>query len=216
MPHVRLLGQLTHGHAADLYVALRTDPAAPPRLLAVKQLRQEMAEDPDFLAMFLEEARLGTRLQHPNIVQTLEVGVWDHRYFVAMEYLEGQPLSRVLDRMGVGDAATLPQHIRLLSDVLAGLHHAHTLRDELGTPLGVVHGDVTPRNVFVTYDGIVKLLDFGLANVAQTPLETRHDLLKGRLTYLSPERARGEATDCRADIFSVGVMLWQATTGRPL
>jgi serine/threonine protein kinase len=183
------------------------------KLLVVKELREELAGDPDFLSMFLDEARITARLNHPNIVQTYEVGNDGDRYFIAMEYLEGQPLNAIFRRMGRRNLP-LEIHLRILADVLAGLSHAHQLKDFDGTPFSIVHRDVSPQNVFVTYDGQVKLVDFGIAKAAGASSRTQEGMLKGKISYIAPEQARCEHVDARADLFAVGVMLWEALAGR--
>ena len=183
------------------------------KLLVVKELREELAGDPDFLSMFLDEARITARLNHPNIVQTYEVGNDADRYFIAMEYLEGQPLNAIFRRMGRRNLP-LEIHLRILADVLAGLSHAHQLKDFDGTPFSIVHRDVSPQNVFVTYDGQVKLVDFGIAKAAGASSRTQEGMLKGKISYIAPEQARCEHVDARADLFAVGVMLWEALAGR--
>ncbi len=212
----RLIAELGHGGMAEVFLAVARGPAGFNKLCVVKQIRPQLAEDPEFLGMFLDEARLAARLSHPNIVQTNEVGDDRGRYFIAMEYLEGQPLNRVLHRLNRGDGLPLPMHLRIVSEVCAGLQHAHDLTDYDGTPLGVVHRDVTPHNVFVTYDGQIKVVDFGIAKALNSSAETRTGVLKGKVAYMGPEQARGERVDRRADIFSCGVLLWEAAAGKRL
>ncbi len=212
----RLIAELGHGGMAEVYLAVVQGPAGFNKLVVIKQIRPQLATDPEFLSMFLDEARLAARLSHPNVVQTNEVGQEGDRYFIAMEYLEGQPLNRVLHRIGRDGGLTLSMHLRLIVDLLSGLHHAHELTDFDGTPLNVVHRDVTPHNVFVTYDGQVKVVDFGIAKAMNSSAETRLGVVKGKVAYMAPEQARGERVDRRADIFSAGVMLWEAATGRRL
>jgi serine/threonine-protein kinase len=201
---------------AEVFLAVVRGPAGFNKLVVIKQIRPQLAEDPEFLGMFLDEARLAARLSHPNVVQTNEVGQEGERYFIAMEYLEGQPLNRIVHRLAKTGGLPLPMQLKILSDVLAGLHHAHELTDYDNTALGVVHRDVTPHNVFVTYDGQVKVVDFGIAKALNSSSETRTGVLKGKVAYMAPEQARGERVDRRADIFSVGVMMWEAATGRRL
>jgi serine/threonine-protein kinase len=212
----RLIAELGHGGMAEVYLAVVRGPAGFNKLVVIKQIRPQLAEDPEFLGMFLDEARLAARLSHPNVVQTNEVGQEGERYFIAMEYLEGQPLNRIVHRLQKTGGLPLPMHLKLVADALAGLHHAHELTDYDGTPLGVVHRDVTPHNVFVTYDGQVKVVDFGIAKALNSSSETRTGVLKGKVAYMAPEQARGERVDRRADIFSLGVMLWEAVTGKRL
>ena len=212
----RLIAELGHGGMAEVYLAVVRGPAGFNKLVVIKQIRPQLAEDPEFLGMFLDEARLAARLSHPNVVQTNEVGQEGERYFIAMEYLEGQPLNRVTHRLQKAGGLSLPMNLRIVADALAGLHHAHELTDYDGTPLKVVHRDVTPHNVFVTYDGQVKVVDFGIAKALNSSSETRTGVLKGKVAYMAPEQARGERVDRRADIFSVGVMMWEAATGKRL
>ena len=183
------------------------------KLLVIKQIHERFTVDPEVLGMFLDEARLAARLSHPNVVQTNEVGQDGERHFLTMEYLDGQPLNRVLWRMKDRGGLPLGLHLRVLADVLAGLHYAHELVDYDGSPLGVVHRDVTPHNVFVTYDGAVKVVDFGIAKARDALTHTKVGIIKGKIAYMAPEQARGETVDRRADVFAVGVMLWEAVTG---
>jgi len=210
----RLIAELGHGGMAEVFLAVAQGPAGFNKLTVIKQIRPQLADDPEFLSMFLDEARLAARLNHPQIVQTNEVGHEANRYFIAMEYLEGQPLNRVVNRVG-RERFPLAMHIGLLADTLAGLHYAHDLTDYDGTPLEVVHRDVTPHNIFITYEGQVKVVDFGIAKAMNSSSETKTGVLKGKVAYMAPEQARGEKVDRRADVFSVGVMLWEAAVGSP-
>ncbi|MFT3768879.1 MAG: protein kinase [Minicystis sp.] len=220
MGKYQLIAELGHGGMAQVFLARASGPAGFNKLVVIKQIRPQFAEDPDFLTMFLDEARLAARLNHPNVVQTNEVGADDGRYFICMEYLEGQPLNRVLTRLGNGSKAegdgklTLQMQLLILADTLAGLHHAHELCDFDGTPLAVVHRDMSPHNVFVTYAGQVKIVDFGIAKALSSSSETRTGVLKGKIGYMAPEQAMGEKVDRRADIFSCGMILWEMLTGR--
>jgi serine/threonine protein kinase len=210
----KLLTAIGHGGMADVYLALARGPAGFNKLLVVKKLREAFVRDVEFLTMFMDEARLAARLSHPNVVQTYEVGHDGGTYFIAMEYLDGQPLHRVLQRFNDRGGFPLVASVRVLADMLAGLDHAHELCDFDGTPLEVVHRDVTPQNVFVTYDGQIKLVDFGIAKAMDSVAETQVGMFKGKLAYMSPEQARGERLDRRSDVFSAGMMLWEAIAGR--
>jgi eukaryotic-like serine/threonine-protein kinase len=198
---------------ADVHLARMRGPAGFDKLVVLKRIRQQLADDPEVLRMFLDEARIAARLAHPNVVQTYEVGRDGQQYFLAMEYLDGQPLSRVRTRFQELGGLPLALHLRVLADVLEGLHYAHELADYDGSPLGLVHRDVTPQNVFVTYAGGVKIVDFGIAKAKCSTVETRAGTFKGKVTYIPREQAMGEPVDRRADIFAVGVMLWEAVTG---
>jgi serine/threonine-protein kinase len=205
----RIIALLGQGGMASVYLSVVPGPAGVNKLLVVKLLRDELSADEDFVAMFLNEARLAARLNHANVVQTYEVGMEGHRHFLAMDYLDGQPLHALLRKAGRG-GTPLDVHVRILADMLTGLHYAHTLKDFDGTDLSVVHRDVSPQNVFVTYDGQVKVVDFGIAKAAGAASNTQSGVFKGKLSYVAPEQAGGEHVDHRADIFSVGVMLWEA------
>jgi serine/threonine protein kinase len=210
----RLIAELGHGGMAQVFLALARGPAGFNKLAVIKQIREQLADDPEFLTMFLDEARLAARLNHPNVVQTNEVGEDGKRYFICMEYLEGQPLNRIIQRLGRESGLPLGVMLRILVEGLAGLHHAHELTDYDGTPLQVVHRDVTPHNIFVTYAGGVKMVDFGIAKALSQSTETKAGVLKGKVAYMAPEQARGDKVDCRADLFSVGVIMWEALAGR--
>jgi eukaryotic-like serine/threonine-protein kinase len=210
----RLIAELGHGGMADVYLAVVQGPAGFSKLQVIKQLRPHLADEPDFVRMFLDEARLAARLNHPNVVQTNEVGQEGRRHYLSMEYLDGQSFHRLIHRSSKQRPMPLSMHLRVIADVLTGLHHAHELTDFDGTPLSVVHRDVSPHNVFVTYEGQVKVVDFGIAKAATGSSETKTGVLKGKLTYMAPEQARSGRVDRRADLFSVGVMLWEAVTGR--
>jgi serine/threonine-protein kinase len=200
-----------------VYLAMLQGPSGFSKLLVVKELQPELVEEPAFLQMFLEEARLAARLNHSNIVQTNEVGNDGNRYYMVMDYLDGRGLERVRRRARhIHKELPLALQLRVLCDVLAGLEYAHNFSDFDGTPLGIVHRDVSPQNIFITFEGQVKLLDFGIAKTIDSTNETRAGVLKGKLSYMAPEQARGERVDARADVFGVGVILWEALTGKPL
>jgi eukaryotic-like serine/threonine-protein kinase len=213
----RLIAEIAHGGMGVVYLAMVQGPGGFNKLVVVKELKPELVEEPAFLTMFLDEARLAARLSHPNIVQTNEVGNDGDRYFLAMEYLDGRGLDQVRRRMKTAGFGLSPSmHLRIIADMLAGLEYAHTLSDFDGSPLHIVHRDVSPQNVFVTFSGHVKLLDFGIAKARSSSHETSAGIVKGKLSYMSPEQARGLKADARADVFSAGVMLWEALTGRRL
>jgi len=215
----RLIADVGRGGMSDVYLAVTEGTEAAARfqkLLVIKMLKPELGEDSEFVSMFLNEARLAARLNHPNVVQTIEVGEAGGRYFLAMEYLEGQPLHRVLRNNDARARLGLDMRLHMLIQALAGLHYAHERRDYDGSPLDIVHRDVSPANLFVTYDGQVKLMDFGIAKARDSNSETRVGVFKGKAAYVAPEQARGEMVDRRADVYSVGVVLWELLTGRRL
>ena len=209
----RFIAALGSGGMAVVHLAVVHGPSGFNKLVVLKQIHPEYSEDPEILGMFLDEARLAARLSHPNVVQTNEVGHEGERHFMAMEYLDGQPLSRVLRRLQRHGGLPLVMHLQVIADTLGGLHHAHELADYDGSPLGVVHRDVNPQNVFVTYDGAVKVVDFGIAKARNAVTHTRDGMVRGKVAYMAPEQVLNDRVDRRADIFAAGVMLWEAATG---
>ena len=211
----QLIAEIARGGMGVVYLAMVQGPGGFNKLVVVKELKPELVEEPAFLTMFLDEARLAARLSHPNIVQTNEVGNDGDRYFMAMDYLDGRGLDQIRRRSKVaGFGLSVPMHLRVVCDMLAGLDYAHKMTDFDGSPLNIVHRDVSPQNVFVTFDGQVKLLDFGIAKASDSMYETHAGVVKGKVSYMSPEQGRGWKVDARADVFSAGVMLWEALTGK--
>jgi serine/threonine-protein kinase len=188
-----------------VHLAIANGPQGFAKLLVLKELHADL-DDPAFRSMLLEEARLAAKLNHPNIAQTYEIAEDSDGHFIVMEFLEGQPFSRARKAM------PLALSLLVLSKALDALEYIHTLYDYDGTPLGVVHRDISPHNVFVTYSGEVKVCDFGIAK-ATAGSDTATGTLKGKLAYMAPEAARGQRIDRRADVFSAGVMVWEAATG---
>ena len=184
------------------------------KLVVIKRLE---SDDPSFRRMFLDEARVAALLSHPNVVHTYEVSEHGGSYFIAMEYLDGQPLNKIVRRaQELGSFLNPRLCVRVVADALAGLHYAHELCDFSGNSLNVVHRDISPHNLFVTHDGQVKIFDFGVAK-AESRLEgTESGVLKGKLGYMSPEQAAGDVVDRRADVFSAGVVLWELLTLRQM
>jgi eukaryotic-like serine/threonine-protein kinase len=211
----RLIAELARGGMGIVYLALVRGPGGFNKLFCVKILKDHMAEDPKLVAMFLDEARLAAKLNHPNVVQTIEVGSDAGQHFIAMEYLEGQSL-HALESRGRRKGAEFPlaHRLHVIVHLLEGLQYAHSVADFDGTPLRLVHRDVSPHNVMVTYDGQVKILDFGIAKALGSTSDTRTGALKGKVAYMAPEQAAGEPLDGRADVFAAGVMLWEAATGQ--
>jgi eukaryotic-like serine/threonine-protein kinase len=203
---------------AEVYLVLAEGPGGFSKLQVVKLMRSDISEHerPDFLNMFQDEARLAARLNHPNIVQSHEVGEDGGQPFIVMEYLDGQSLSRVQQRSRhLGSKFPLEMELFVLCQVLEGLDYAHTLRDYDGTPLNMVHRDVSPQNVFITYAGQTKLVDFGVAKTLESS-KTRAGVVKGKVAYMAPEQVVGGHVDHRADLFSVGVLLWEAIAGKAM
>lgn len=218
-----LIAEIARGGMGVVYLAQTTGPGGFEKLAVVKQLKPELADDEKFLGMFMDEARLAARLNHRNVVQTNEVGEDEGRYFMAMEYLEGKTLQSVRSKLkprsgteGPKDSSGLSTAmiLRIACEALAGLHYAHELSDYDGTKLGIVHRDISPQNIFITYDGQVKLLDFGVAKALGRTQETEVGMLKGRVVCMSPEQVANDSVDRRADIFSMGIVLRETLTGK--
>jgi serine/threonine protein kinase len=211
----RCVLRLDSGGMAEVFLAVSQGPVGFNKLFVLKRLREALAENQEHREMFLHEARLAARLNHPNVVQTYEVGEDGTGIFIAMEYLEGQPLSRIRREIAKREMAIPHEiHVRIASEVLGGLHYAHEVADYDGTPLRIVHRDVSPQNVFVTYDGQVKIVDFGIAKTHDSG--TQAGIFKGKFAYTAPEQLRGEAIDRRADVFTAGIVLWEMLTGEKL
>jgi serine/threonine-protein kinase len=207
-----LLARLDRGGMADIYLALSRGPNDFKKLLVVKCLRVVNGQEELCRTMFVDEARLSARLNHPNVVQTYEISETEGRPLIAMEYLEGQSLARLRKAAKTIDPR---RAARILCDALAGLHYAHELRDFDGVPFNIVHRDLSPQNIFVTYDGAVKILDFGVAR-AELPARTRTKVgvVKGKFSYMAPEQTSGDAIDRRTDIFTIGIVLWELVAGQ--
>lgn len=208
-----LFAKLGSGGMAEVFLALSRGMAGFNKLVVLKRLRPSLAEDTSMVSMFLDEARLAARLHHPNIVNTYEVGEQDGSYFIAMEYLEGQPLNRILKNAKAQESFTPAMWCHVFAEALAGLHHAHEQKDFDGKPLDIVHRDLSPHNIFVTYSGETKLVDFGIAKASVNTTSTATGILKGKVNYMSPEQVRGNA-DRRSDIFAMGLTLWEVLAGK--
>jgi len=214
----RPLFKLDAGGMAEVYVAEAESVAGFKKKVAIKRVLPSLLKEERFVRMFLDEARLSLRLNHANIVTVFDIGKSSSTYFIVMEYVEGTNLKFVLQHLG-RRTQPMPVHLAvwLLNEVLKGLEYAHNLRDsDTGRELGIVHRDISPPNVLVSWNGEVKLTDFGLAK-ASTQFETTDPgVVKGKFAYLSPEAARGDVVDRRADIFAAGILGFEMLTGRRL
>jgi eukaryotic-like serine/threonine-protein kinase len=213
-----LVAELARGRVATVRLGQLRGSDGFSKLLAIKELRQDLVRDESVVRRFIQEARLAARLNHQNVVQTVEMGSEGSRIFVAMEFLDGQPLHRIVQSARArGLALPLHAHRRIILDVLAGLEYVHGLADLDATPLGLVHRDVAPHSVFVTYQGQTKLIDFAMAMGASQDRASQDAAARpvaGRAKYMAPERALGGPVDRRGDIYAVGVMLCEAILGR--
>ncbi len=210
-----LLRKIASGGMGQVFLA--RERGAVERLVVLKLILPHLAEDEEFLTMFLEEARLVARLQHPNLVTILDLLEVEGRHCLAMEYVQGDDVRR-LDKQARLKGRLLPPGLalRIISEAASGLDYAHKARDAQGQPLRLVHRDVSPQNILVGFDGAVKIIDFGVAKAAGSGHHTATGVLKGKYPYMSPEQASGQSIDARSDQFALGVVMWEMLTGRRL
>jgi len=207
-----LIKRLAVGGMAELFLAQE-----PPRseLVVIKRILPYLSEEPEFVQMFLDEARIAAQLHHPNVVQVFELGRINESIFIAMEYVEGVDLRRIVaEEAKFSSQVPYAVAARICAQVASGLDHAHNSKGVDGRPLGLIHRDVSPQNVMVAYDGSVKLVDFGIAKAEALAERSKPGVIKGKFLYLSPEQVMQEKLDSRSDIFALGVMLYEITTGR--
>ncbi|MBL4636724.1 MAG: serine/threonine protein kinase [Kofleriaceae bacterium] len=213
----QLQKKIAVGGMAELYLAQVSGAGGFQKQVVVKRILPQLAESEELFRMFLDEARIAATLDHPNVIQVYDSCEENGEYFMAMEYLDGTDLRTLRKVLADRELAIPWEHaIYVISNIAAGLHYAHEKCDFDGEPLGIVHRDVTPHNIFLTRDGTVKLVDFGIAKAQGRMTETALGTLKGKLAYMSPEQCRGEDIDRRSDIYSLGIILYEITTGRRL
>ena len=214
-----LIRKLATGGMAELFLAIQKSVAGFEKLLVIKRILPSMNQDRAFIEMLLHEARIAATLSHPNIVQIFDVGQYDGQYFIAMEHVHGEDLRSIVRQMKKKDVLEFPlEHaLAIVLGMCAGLSYAHEKHELDGSALNIVHRDISPQNVVVTFTGDVKIVDFGIAK-SDTRIgeQTKSGKLKGKVPYMSPEQARGENIDARSDVFSTGVMLFELTTGKRL
>ncbi|MBX3219404.1 MAG: serine/threonine protein kinase [Labilithrix sp.] len=212
-----LHGAIARGGMATVYVARMSGAAGFSRTVAVKRLHPHLAADPTFAGMFVDEARLAARIRHPNVIDTLDVVADNDELFLVMAFVLGETLSK-LGRSASAQSLRLPPSVvsSIVIGALEGLHAAHEATDEQGQPLGIVHRDVSPQNILVARDGVARVIDFGVAKAAGRVQETEGGELKGKLAYMAPEQLTRRAVDRRCDVFAMGVVVWEALTGRRL
>ncbi|MCG8421297.1 MAG: serine/threonine protein kinase [Proteobacteria bacterium] len=210
----KVLAQIASGGMGAVYLGALSQNDGLRDLIAIKMIHEHLAEKPAFVEMLLDEARVASRIVHPNVVRIRAVGSFSGRHFLVMTYIEGGTLGELIkshrSRMPIAIV------IRAMLDTLRGLHAAHTTTDENGKPLGLVHRDLSPGNILIGTDGITRVIDFGIAKTASRIERTAPGTVKGKLSYMAPEQASGGQLDHRADVFSAGVVLWTALTGMPL
>jgi eukaryotic-like serine/threonine-protein kinase len=187
------------------------------RTVAIKRLHPQFARDGEFAEMFLDEARVASRIRHPNVVATLDVLKTDSDIILVMEYIDGLPLSSLAkDVMSKGEPFPIAMASAIISGALSGLHAAHIAESDEGTPLNLVHRDVSPENIMLGTDGVSRVLDFGIAKAQGRSHETKEGVVKGKLAYMAPEQLHGEAVSARSDLFSTSALLWELVTGKRL
>ena len=213
----RLIAHLATGGMADIYLASQTALAGFEKLIVIKRILPNLSREPRFVEMFLDEARIAATLNHPNVVQIFDLGRIQNQYFIAMEYLPGESLSTMI-RACRRRKIRIPPELAagMILQAAEGLHHAHIMTARDGSPLGIVHRDVSPQNVFILYDGGVKVVDFGIAKAELRSTKTQTGTLKGKYAYMSPEQIAGYELDGRSDVFALGVVLWECLARRKL
>ncbi|MEB2311680.1 MAG: serine/threonine-protein kinase [Sorangiineae bacterium] len=185
------------------------------KTVAVKTMLPSISDDPQFEQMFLDEAQLCSRIRHPNVVEILDLGEQDDVLYLVMEWVDGEALSTLRRAAGKASGFPRPIAVKIVADACTGLHAAHELKDENGEPIGLVHRDISPQNILITFDGVVKIVDFGVAKAAgRSAEETNTGQIKGKPPYMSPEQALGKDIDRRTDVFALGIILYQLTTGK--
>ena len=211
-----VLGRVAWGGMAEIYLAREATRAGASRYVAIKRILPHVARDEKFLSMFLDEARLAVQLGHPHICHVYDFGELDGSWYIAMEWVHGATLAKTIKRSIEHGGIPTPIAVKIVSQVAGALSYVHRARGADGQPLHIVHRDVTPHNVMVGFEGTVKLLDFGIARARTQVVQTQEGIVKGKLAYMAPEQCRGEEIDQRADVFSLGVCLYEALVQRPL
>ena len=212
-----LVGELATGGMATVYLGRQRGVLGFSRTVAIKSMHPQLAKDPSFRAMFIDEAHLTARIRHPNVVPTLDIVQSETKLLIVMEYVEGVSLSVLLRAaQKQGRKLPVPFVAAIARDLLEGLHAAHELTDENGVSLGVVHRDVSPQNILIGVDGIARVVDFGVAKATGRSYQTQTGEIRGKVGYMAPEQMFGEAVDRRTDVYAAGVVLWEALAGERL
>lgn len=212
-----IYGEIASGGMATVHFGRLVGQVGFSRTVAIKRLHPQFAKDPDFVSMFVDEARLAARIQHPNVVPTVDIVCIDDELFLVMEYVQGEALSKLIRAARRAEQMVPPRiATSIVAGALHGLHAAHEAKSERGEPLNIVHRDVSPQNILVGSDGVSRVLDFGVAKAAMRVTSTRDGQMKGKIAYMAPEQMRGRGVDRRTDLFAAGVVLWEALTGRRL
>lgn len=211
-----ILGRIAFGGMAEIFLGRESTNIGATRMLAIKRILPHVADDPAFTEMFLDEARLAIQLNHPHICHIYEFGELDGSYFIAMEWIYGAAFGKIIRRARAKGGLPPEFVAKVVAQVAEALHYAHRAKDANGEPLGIVHRDVSPQNVMISYEGHVKLLDFGIAKAQSHTTKTQAGVVKGKFSYMSPQQCMGKFIDHRADVFALGVVLYEALVGESL
>ncbi len=211
-----ILGRIAFGGMAEIFLGRESTNIGATRMLAIKRILPHVADDPAFVEMFLDEARLAILLNHPHICHIYEFGELESSYFIAMEWIYGAAFGKII-RRARSKGGLPPEFVaKVVSQVAEALHYAHRAKDSNGQPLSIVHRDVSPQNIMISYEGHVKLLDFGIAKAGSHTTKTQAGVVKGKFSYMSPQQCTGKHIDHRADVFALGVVLYEALVGESL
>jgi len=209
-----LLLPIATGGMASVWAARLKGTRGFQKMVAIKTMLPGLVDDPHFERMFLDEASLASQVRHPHVIEIMDLGEVDHVLYLVMEWVDGEPLNIIMKYAATRGGIPLAIAVSITAQACRGLHAAHELRDENGALVGLVHRDVSPQNVLLTYDGVVKVVDFGVAKAtSRASAETEAGQLKGKIAYMSPEQLRGERIDRRTDVFAMGILLYMMTTG---
>ena len=212
-----LLKEIASGGMAAIYIAKQREEDGREKIVVIKMIRSNLQRNREFIHMFLNEARIASRLFHPNVVRMYDLGYSEGKYYIAMEYIHGSnllTLHKVCHKLA--QKMSLPHILNMICQACEGLHYTHTKTDVMGHPLHIVHRDISPQNIMVAFSGLVKIVDFGVARAASRAGEIVKDVITGKLDYMSPEQAMGKNLDARTDIFALGIVFWEMVSGRAL
>lgn len=211
----KIINKIATGGMAEVFKAKITGEMGFEKHLVLKKVLPHLAAEEKWIMSFIDEAKLAALLQHENIIHIYDFGKTDDNWFLAMEYLSGRDLKDVIIKsIKEQNSLTLENILHIISKICDGLEYAHQLKGHNGSPLNIIHRDISPQNIFITFDGKVKIIDFGIARAAERSVQTQTGMIKGKLSYMSPEQASGKAIDHRSDIFAVGVLLYELLTGK--
>ena len=212
-----ILDQLAIGGMGQIYLARQHDNYGIDRLVILKSLFPEMTRDKECVKMFLDEARIASNLNHPNIVSIYEIGAWEDNYYLAMEYIRGEPLSYLMNRtIEKQEPVPISFILSIMHDTCEALGHAHKATNIAGEALHLIHRDISPQNIMLNDAGVLKVVDFGIARAANRYTKTYAGQIKGKISYMAPEQLRGEILDGRSDQYALGIVMWELIAGKPL